>query len=260
MSGDGKNMFAEERRRRIVDMVHARSKIVIPELCDHFGVSASTIRNDLRDLQEEGKITRTHGGAIINSKSGYEPLPLDKGTHHVERKRAIGRRAAELIENGDIIAIGTGTTTLEFVRCLDPSLELTVVVNDIRIAAHLEQAAGYRVILLGGTLRNNFHYTQMPPDNDYLAGMNIDKAFITCNGIDVRRGVTTPDPALAHDIRSVIAASSELYVLCDSSKFGAVTFSRIAELSAVTRVITDSGIAEDDMAAFREAGTEILIA
>lgn len=260
MSGEGKGMFAEERRRRIVELVHARRKIVIPELCGVFGVSASTIRNDLRELQEEGKITRTHGGAIINSKSGFEPLPLDKETQHLERKRAIGCRAAALVEDGDIIAIGTGTTTLELARCLNPELELTVIVNDIHIAACLERMNRYRVILLGGTLRNRFHYTQSNPNDGTLAELNIDKAFISCNGIDVNRGVTTPDPALAHDIQRVVAASAAVYVLCDSSKFGAVTFSRIIGVSEVTRVVTDSGMDEEDTALFRNAGVDLLIA
>ncbi|MDR1744714.1 MAG: DeoR family transcriptional regulator, partial [Planctomycetota bacterium] len=107
-SSDGeKLLFAEERRRRIVDLVNSRRKIVIPELVRRFGVSASTIRNDLRDLQDEEKITRTHGGAIINSKSGYEPLPLSKETQMLPAKKMIARASAAFVEDGDIIAVGT---------------------------------------------------------------------------------------------------------------------------------------------------------
>lgn len=258
MPSNEKPIFAEERRRQIVSLVNAKRKIVIPELCSRFGVSASTVRNDLRDLQDEGLITRTHGGAITNSKSGFEPLPLDKETHMAEAKRAIGRRAAELVEDGDIIAVGTGTTTFELARCLDPAKEVTVILNDIYIAAYLERMEKCRIMLLGGTVRKNFHYTQMPPGGDYLSGVNIDKAFISCNGVDVRRGVTTPDPALAHDIRQIIRAASEVYVLSDSSKFGAVTFSRITGVADITAVITDRGVGEDDLAAFRNAEVELL--
>lgn len=260
MSDTEKAMFAEERRRRIVDIVNSRKKIVIPELVSHFGVSASTIRNDLRGLQDEGKITRTHGGAIINSKSGYEPLPLYKETQMLAAKKAIARAAAAFVEDGDIIAVGTGTTTYEFVRCLDPDKNLTIILNDIHFASYLEHMDNFNIVLLGGTLRKQFHYIQMPAGSTYLSGVNIDKAFISCNGMHVRRGVTTPDPALAHDIRQIIDASAELYVLCDSSKFGSVSFARIAGLDAINAIITDSSVGNDDVAEFRQAGMELLVA
>lgn len=259
MASVEKVMFAEERRRQIVELIHAEKKIVIPELCNRFGVSASTIRNDLRDLQDEGLITRTHGGAIINSKSGYELLPLDKEARMAEAKRAIGRKAAELVEDGDIIAIGPGTTMLEMAKCLDPAKELTIILNDLPIAAYLERFEKYRIILLGGTLRKNFHYTRMMPGGESLVGVNIDKAFISGSGTDVKRGVTTPDPGLAHDLRLIIQAASEVYILSDSSKFGSVTFSRIVSVDGITAIITDSGIGDDDFGNIRNAGVELLI-
>lgn len=260
MSESEKAMFAEERRRRIVDIVNSERKIVIPELANRFGVSASTIRNDLRGLQDEGKITRTHGGAIINSKSGYEPLPLSKETQMLAAKKAIARTAAAFVEDGDIIAVGTGTTTYEFIKRLDPDKNLTVILNDIHFASYLERMNNFNIVLLGGTLRKQFHYLQMPAGSNYLAGVNIDKAFISCNGMHARRGVTTPDPALAYDVRQIIDASAELYVLCDSSKFGSVSFARIAGLDDINAVITDSRVGGDDVSEFRQAGVELLVA
>ncbi len=259
-SGGEKLLFAEERRRRIVDLVNSRKKIVIPELVRHFGVSASTIRNDLRDLQDDGKITRTHGGAIINSKSGYEPLPLSKKTQMLPAKQAIAREAAAFVEDGDIIAVGTGTTTYEFIKCLDPDKNLTVILNDIHFASYLEGMDNFNIVLLGGTLRKQFHYLQMPAGNNYLSGVNIDKAFISCNGLHVRRGVTTPDPSLAYDIGQIIGASAEVYVLCDSSKFGSVSFARIIDTADINAIITDSGIGGDDVAELRRAGVDLLVA
>ncbi len=260
MAENGKAMFAEERRRQIVDLINAQKKIVIPELCSRFGVSASTVRNDLRDLQGEGKITRTHGGAIINSKSGYEPLPRCKETHMLEAKQAIARRAVDYVEDGDIIAVGTGTTTYEFIKQLDPAKHLTIILHDIHFADYLEPMENYTIMMLGGTLRKGFHYVQMPAGSNYLSGVNIDKAFISSNGIHVKRGVTTPDPALAHDVRLIIEASDELYVLSDSSKFGSVSFSRIVGLDRITALITDSQLGQEDIAEFRNADVDLVIA
>lgn len=255
-----KALFAEERRRRIVDLVNARRKIVIPELVSHFGVSASTIRNDLRDLQDEGKITRTHGGAIINSKSGYEPLPLSKETRMLPEKKAIARLAAGFVEDGDIIAVGTGTTTYEFIKCLDTDKNLTIILNDIYFASYLERVENFNIVLLGGTLRKQFHYLQMPAGHNYLNDVNIDKVFISCNGLHVRRGVTTPDPALAYDIGQLISASAELHLLCGSNKFGSVSFARIADIADLDTVITDSHVGADDVADIKHEGVNLLIA
>jgi DeoR family fructose operon transcriptional repressor len=259
-SGCEKLLFAEERRRRIVELVNSRRKIVIPELVRHFGVSASTIRNDLRDLQDEGKITRTHGGAIINSKSGYEPLPFSKETQMLPAKKMIARAAAAFVEDGDIIAVGTGSTTYEFIKCLEPDKNLTVILNDIYFAAYLERMENINVVLLGGALRRQFHYLQMPAGNNYLSGVNIDKAFISCNGIHVRRGVTTPDPSLAYDLGQIIGASAEVYVLSDSSKFGSVSFARIIDIADVNAIITDSHVDGEDVVEMKRAGVDILVA
>lgn len=253
-------IFAEERKRQIVDLVNANKKIVIPDLCSRFGVSPSTIRNDLRDLTETNLIVRTHGGAIINSKSGFEPLPLDKETLMLDEKIAIARRAAEYVEDGDIIAVGTGTTTFEFLKQISGRKGITAIVNDIHFAMFLERFKEFNVVVPGGTLRKDFHYLQMPDDYDYFGRINIDKAFISCNGIDPRRGITTPDPHLARDIRRMVAASSELYVLFDSSKIGAVTFSRIADLDETHTLITDDNVKEEEIKLFADAGMNLVVA
>jgi DeoR family fructose operon transcriptional repressor len=239
-------LFAEERKHCIVELLKQRKKIIIPELCSHFGVSASTVRNDLRDLQKVGLLTRTHGGAIINSKSGFEPLPTEKQTQMLEAKQAIARAAVRYIEDGDIIAVVTGTTTFEMIKLLGEKRGLTVILNDIFFASYLEQFDDINVIVVGGTLRKKFHYLQMPPDASAFDQVNIDKIFISCNGVHPTRGITTPDPVLAHDIRLMVDASAELYVICDSSKIGSVSFSRIVDISSVFKIITDDNIEHGD--------------
>ena len=257
MAGIETALFAEERKQRIVELLQQQKKIVIPELCARFGVSASTIRNDLRDLQGAGMITRTHGGAIIKSKSGFEPLPREKQTQMLEAKQAIAAAAARHVEEGDIIAVATGTTTYELVKLLGEKRGLTVILNDISFAAYLEQYEDINVIVVGGTLRKNFHYLQMPPGSDFFSGINIDKVFISCNGVHPLRGVTTPDRALAHDVRCMVDASSELYVICDSSKIGCVTFSRIVEVNRINTLITDDNISDSDAADLRASEVNV---
>ncbi len=99
----------------------------------------------------------------------------------------------------------------------------------------------------------------MPPNHNWFRDINIDKTFISCNGVHVSRGVTTPDPALAHDLRQMIDASASVYVICDSSKIGSVAFSRITDLAGVDRLITDSNIDDDDAAELHAAELEMEI-
>lgn len=238
-------MFAEERKQQILELISKNQKIVVPELCNLFGVSPSTIRNDLRDLKDSNLITRTHGGAISNTKMSLEPLPSDKETKMLLQKIAIARTAAELVDHGDIIAICTGTTTLEFARQLLDKKRLTVVLNDIRIACFLEENSDFTLFILGGIVRKGFHYvningTPIPP-------INIDKMFFSCNSLSAALGATVPDFHLAANVASIMAIASERVLLCDSSKIGSVSFAQIAPVSGIDTIVVDSGADPADL-------------
>ena len=112
-------MFAEERKHMIVDLVNKNIKTTVNNLCEEFSVSPATIRNDLRELEEAGLLKRTHGGAISNIKANYEPNAYQKEIEHVNEKKAIAKRAAQYVHEGDTIALDTGTTTFELAKlCL----------------------------------------------------------------------------------------------------------------------------------------------
>jgi DeoR family fructose operon transcriptional repressor len=238
-------VFAEERKRQILEIIHKNRKIVVPELCACFGVSASTIRNDLRDLNDSNLITRTHGGAISNSKVSLEPLPVDKQSHMYLQKAAIARRAADLVDDGDVIALCTGTSVMELARALLEKKKLTIVLNDIQIAAFLEQSSDFTLLMLGGIIRRGFHYVNIhaPP----LPNINIDKAFFSCNGLNAATGATVPDFNLAADTAELLSLASEIVLLCDSSKIGTVTFAQIAPLEKIDVVIVDSNTDPQDI-------------
>ena len=243
-------LFAEERKEAIIKLLQAQNKIVVPELCDYFGVSASTIRNDLRQLEKEKRLTRTHGGAIGSTKTGLEYLPENK-ERMMEQKRAIAEAALGRIENGDRIVIFTGSTAFELLQRLPERKNLMVIINDITFANWLEQNTDFDIWILGGALRNRYHYTTSPFHNEFLDMINIDKAFITCTGITVDKGITTPDLDTALVMKNIIHASNEKILMCDSSKMGRVSFAQVMELSEVDELITDSGIEQEDLEAFR---------
>ncbi len=129
-------LFAEERREHILKLLEKNSKILVPELCEVFEVSPATIRSDLRDLESEKKLKRTHGGAILLRKAAFEPNSRLKEVEHIEEKQRIAVCAAQQIDDGDTIALDTGTTTFELAKCLTSKRNLTVVTNDLKISRH----------------------------------------------------------------------------------------------------------------------------
>lgn len=244
-------MFAEERKNKILQMLHDNNKLRVPDLCSAFHVSPATIRNDLRELESCGLLKRTHGGALSNQKTRFELNSYQKEISQHAEKQAIARFAANLVEDGDTIAIDTGTTTLEFARLLGAKRDITVVTNDIQIAAQLEQSAGATVILIGGILRKGFHCAIGPAAVRMLGEFSVDKAFLATNGISLEKGLTTPDMNQAEIKKAMLQIAGEVIVLCDSSKFGSKAFVQVAPVSAVSRIVTDQNIDERDLKAFQ---------
>jgi DeoR family fructose operon transcriptional repressor len=240
-------VFAGERRQKILDIINSNKSVSVPELCDRFGVSPSTIRNDLRELESTNQLKRTHGGAIANFKTSYEPLPSFKETIMLEQKNAIAQTALSFIEDGDSIAITTGTTTRTLLQLMTTKKKLTIITNDIKFAVWLEENTDFTIVLIGGFLRNKYHYTRSPLESPLLKLLNIDKLFLSCNGVNYQNGVTTPDIELALNTKSLIEASCEVFLLCDSSKVGQVTFAQISPLEDIDVLITDDGIQDEDI-------------
>lgn len=233
------SLFAEERKQSILKLLEENSKMTVQDLRDFFEVSAATIRNDLRELANAGLLTRTHGGALSNVKTGFELNSYQKGVKNLSLKQAIAKKALEYVEDGDTIAIDTGTTILEFAKLLSSKKRLTIIVNDIEIARCLEDETDAVVIFVGGHIRRNFHCTIGPVAVKSLSGLNVDKAFIATNGLTVKNGLTTPDINQAEIKRTMIDIAAEVNVLCDGSKIGSTAFAQISPIERINRIVTD---------------------
>lgn len=232
-------LFAEERKQAILGLLEENSKMTVQDLRDYFEVSAATIRNDLRELANAGLLTRTHGGALCNIKTGFELNSYQKEIKNLIQKQAVAKKALDYLEDGDTIAIDTGTTTLEFAKLLNSRKRLTIIVNDIEIARSLEDETDAVIILVGGHVRKNFHCTVGPVAVKSLSGLNVDKAFMAINGLTAKRGLTTPDINQAEIKRAMIDIATEVIVLCDGSKIGNTAFAQVSSIETVNRIITD---------------------
>lgn len=252
-------VFVVERKAAIARLVAETGKVTVAALAKRFDVTAATIRSDLRDLQRSGLLTRTHGGAIRNTKTGREvPFALRR-VQNLPAKQAIARSAIDLVEDGDRIILDTGTTTLELARLLPRRRDLTVVTNDLAIAQLLEDEGDARVVLLGGQVRRGYHCTLPLPGDSPIARLWADKAFMAANSFNFDRGATTPDLHQAAAKRIMLAAAEKTILLCDQSKFGRVSFAEFASVEEIDALVTD-GLDDDWAHTLEETGVEVLVA
>ena len=256
---DSTKLFAEERRDSIVNYVQMNRKATVAELSKHFGVSAATIRIDLRELERGNLLVRTHGGAIPPSRTGKEETIDARAVEHVEEKRRIANLAAGEIKNGDTIIVDTGTTCLELAKQLRRFHSLTVVTNDLRVATVTEPFPGIDTVFIGGVVRKGFHCAVGSLGVPILRTITVDKAFMAANGFSIERGATTPNVEQGVTKREMMAVAVKNYLLVDSSKFGSNSFSQFAELDSLDAIITDRADSST-VSALESHGIEVMIA
>lgn len=255
-------MFAEERKLKIFDFLTEHRKATVAELVSYFDVSKTTIRNDLREMERDRLLIRTHGGAMLRTRTGYEPDPYEKQIKNVEEKKRVALAALDLIDDGDTIILDTGTTTMELALVLAKKKNLRVITNDLLIALLLEDNANIMDILfIGGVIRKKYHCTLKYRDASavMLSGLTVDKAFITANGFSYEKGATTPDIGQAEIKTLLMAASSTVVVLCDSSKIGSAYFIQFARLDQIDKLITDK-IEPKEKERLEEKGLDVIVA
>lgn len=250
-------MFAEERRIKILDILNERRKVTVDQLREVFGVSSATIRMDLRELQQVGALTRTHGGAIPRTKTGFELNSEQRVVQHLAEKQRIARAALALVDDGDRIILDTGTSTLELAKLIHKKTDLTVITNDIEIATILEEVESIQVIVMGGILRKRFHCTLVLQGRQTYSGLTVDKAFIGVNSLSLDKGATTPDLGQAETKKTMIGMANRVILLCDNSKIGTVSFAQFATTDQIDVVVTDR-METELKSAFEEKGVEVV--
>lgn len=233
-------MFMEERKLQILDYLRHMSRASVQDLSQQFNVSDSTIRRDLKELEETDNIKRTHGGAILLQPVSFEESIGKRKKDYIKEKKAIAKKAVEFINHGDAILLDSGTTTYELVKELKTFNNLSIVTNSIIIMQELADLPGLEVMLLGGNLRRETSALVGPFAEQSLNMIRIDKAFIGTNGIDLKDGIiTTPNLTEARIKRMMITNARHTLLLSDHSKIGKVNFAKVADLTEIDFCITD---------------------
>ncbi|HET7580778.1 MAG TPA: DeoR/GlpR family DNA-binding transcription regulator [Bacillales bacterium] len=234
-------MFSDERKKKILNQLATRQSVTVPELSEHFNVSESTIRRDLQDLEEQGQLKRTHGGAVAKEVSSFEPSIQEKVIHHPEEKSAIAAKAVSLIEPGATILLDSGTTTLEIARRL-PDMDLTVATNSLQIGQEIAGFQKVKLLFLGGELRPTTGAFVGPLTESLLSQLNVDQLFLGANAVELERGITTPNTMEAATKRAMIRSARKVILTCDHSKLDKISLVKVCDFSDVDLFLTDSTV------------------
>lgn len=254
---DSSKIFAEERRLKIAEIISKNKSITVSELSSIFNVSESTIRRDLKVLEEKSFIQRTHGGAILNSGTHYEPAFFEKEVLELESKKKIGKIAASMIEKGDTVILDGGTTTLEVARNLR-NMKLTVVTNSLLIAMELSKYDAIEFIMTGGIQRWRTKALVGPITEMVIRQFKVDKAFIGTNAISLNDGLMTPDLIEASTKKVMCEVSNEVYIVADHTKFEKKSFVKFLDLKDVTAIITDDQLDDEILKKYEQAKVNII--
>jgi DeoR family transcriptional regulator of aga operon len=250
------------RERRVVEEVLRAGAVSVDALAERLQVSPATVRRDLTGLEQRGLLRRTHGGAVP-----IEPIHSDlflgdssfqeQMRRHAPEKRRIALAAADLVEDGDTIALTPGTTTALLARCLRHRRNITVVTNTVNVALELCQREGISVFVTGGYLRAGWFSMVGPAAVHALGEIYVDKVFIGVNGIHPVRGLTAGHPDEAMTNRAMIGQAREKIVVADHAKLGKVASALIGPAAGVSLLITDTGASDAAVAPFRKLGIEV---
>ncbi len=246
-------LLARERHREILNRVAEVGGVRVATLAQELAVTPETIRRDLEKLGSEGKLIRIHGGAMPIGNDRRE-LPLDvRGTVNLSQKRSIARYAVRFVSHGDVIALDASSTAREMSKVL-PDIPLTVVTNSIAVATALAERPEVRVISTGGLLDGPSLSYVGPIAEETLARFHIKKAFISCQGVDLLRGLSVTADEHAGIKRRMIDLAETVYLLADSTKFGRKAVEFFAPLSEVDVIVTDAAISPEMRSEFAGAG------
>lgn len=225
------------RQEKIVELLHSKEIVTIDEIKEHIqDASLSTLRRDLKSLEEEGKIESLTGGAVKLLSTSTD-LPVSKKTlMNRTQKQSIAQTASQYIKDGDTIYLDSGTTCSELFQLICKK-DITIITSNTDILALLNNIVA-EVIFLGGHFTKSLSSVNGPITESNILKFNFDKAFLGANGADAKKGVTTPRVEEASKKEKVVNQSNDVYLLLDSSKFGKVFLSKAFDVEQCT-IISD---------------------
>lgn len=255
----GKDHFYGDVESYIIHLLEVHTRVSVSDLCATFGLAPSTIRKKLADMEGRGLLIRTHGGAVSMDANRDEPMDK-KSLVNIPQKKAIASAAVELVNNGDIIALGGGSTVAELCVYLLKLRDSMILTDSIVVANLVIQNRNVEVRINSGIVRGRTGCVVGPNSASLFKNMPVEKAFVGCDTFHLGEGAGSANILVGEVEREILRNARERYILCDSSKLNKTTVFSIMPCSELTALITDDDTDPYYIDQLRSSGLEVIVA
>jgi DeoR family fructose operon transcriptional repressor len=244
------SLIGEERKSMILDILEMRDKASVSYLAAKLDVTTETIRRYLEQLEQEKKLKKVYGGAIRALPAQEEPSYFTREITFSEEKKGIGKKAAEFVEDNDVIAIDEGSTPLQMIKYLLDKQNLTVITSSFSAAVLLmeyetSQLFSGKIIFLGGTVNAKHKRSTGSFAEKMMDRLYVNKAFLSVDGISMKYGITVFDPEKGTLSRKLMEQAQETYALVDHSKLEVRSLHKMASIDEIHTIVCDQDAPDD---------------
>lgn len=229
-------MIKTRRVSKIQNYINEKETVSMDELVAKFNVSKNTIRRDVQELVDSGEFEKVYGGVSVNH-SATVPFS-DRQVRNDKEKEEIAKIAAKYVEDGDIIFIDSGTTTLKMLEYIS-NKEITVITNNIDFIMKAMSYENLTIITTGGTIELKTKSFTSVNNKDIIRTYNINKAFLASTGLSIKNGVTNSLPIESEIKAAVVERSEDIFLLVDHSKFDKYSLTTYCDLAEIDYLVTD---------------------
>jgi DeoR/GlpR family transcriptional regulator of sugar metabolism len=260
MSQEVPNLSQSRRMEEVLRLLETRDSVHVTELAEVFAVSEVTVRSDLSELARQGLVARVRGG-VRPLQRGQSELGFDLRLRlESQRKQAIARAAAALVDEGEAVALDSSTTAYYLAHELRSKRELVVVTNGLLIAAALADAPGITVLVTGGTLRLSAMSLVGDLGADVLRTTRINKGFLGARGLSLERGLMDLNPDEVRIKQEMADACERVIGILDGTKWHRSALLSFCPADQVDAIVTDSSAPAEELDAWRGSGVEVVAA
>lgn len=253
-------MLAEQRRQKILELVQEEGAVRVKTLSELFEVSEPTIRQDLERLESKQYIVKSHGGAVLKTIPQQVRALSLQHLENMDKKAAIGRKAAEMIQDGDSIILDSGSTTTEIARNLRAKRNLHIITNALNIALLLGANPLFEVMMTGGDFKAPTLSLTGPKAAAFFTQIHVDKLFLATGGISEDDELTYPGLSDIPVKRAMIEAATTVYLAADSTKIGRHSFASLGKISVIDYFICDTGLSAEKRKDLERHGVKVILA
>lgn len=251
-------MLPAERKQNIQEIIINEKKVHVNKLSGLFNVTQETIRKDLEKLEQDGLITKTYGGAILNENKTHEdPSFLKRTKKNLEAKKIIASKMLPYIKDGYTIMADSSSTVLELLKICKEKKHLTIVTNSIEVLNNLLNSS-INIILTGGTFSYNTMSLIGPISESAINKYNVDLTLISCKGLNINKGFTDSNESEVIIKKAMIHQANKTFLLIDSSKLGKISFIKLLESNKLDYVVSDKEPEPDLLEFFNENNIQFI--